>query len=77
MSRTHLLFMHNILDLAQNLKAQRQPRINPGRRLLDHPSAQHKTMRDNLRFRRGFFQNGQEVAAQTHGEKPYVLFAPV
>ena len=66
MARAHLLFMNDVLQLAQNLETKRQPGINPRRRLLDHPRPQHQPMRGNLRLGRGFLENGQKVTAQTH-----------
>ena len=61
-----LFFMHDLLDLAQNLQAQRQPGIDTGAGLLDHASAQHIAMAYNLGLGRVFFHDGQEITGQTH-----------
>src|SRR5215475_12406561 len=55
-----LLLAHDLLDLLQDAKAERQPRIDAGS-LLPHPAgAQHQPMRHDLRFLWIFLQNGQE-----------------
>ena len=61
----HLL-TDNLLDLAQDPMAQRQPRIDPRSLLPDHASAQHQSVRDDLRLRRGFFENRKKIARQAH-----------
>ena len=63
MPSARLLFMDNVFDLAQNLKAQRQPRINASRGLLDHSCLQHIAVADDLCLTRRFFKDGQEIAA--------------
>jgi hypothetical protein len=62
-----LLLAHDLLDPLQDVEAERQPRINAGRRLADHPGAQHQPMRDDLRFGRVFAQQRQKILRQTHG----------
>ena len=62
-----LLLAHDILDLAQHLEAERQPRIDAGRGLLDHAGAQHQLVRDDLRLLRRLAQHGQEIAGEAHG----------
>ena len=60
------LFTDNLLDLAEDPVAQRQPRIDTGRLLPDHAGAQHQSVRDDLRLRRGFFENRKKIARQAH-----------
>ena len=66
-ARAGLLLVDDPLHAPQDAAAQRQPRIDPGRGLLDHPRAQHQAMRGDLRLRGRLLQDGQEVAAQAHG----------
>ena len=64
---THLFLMHDIFQLPQHLEAQRQPGIDPGGGLLDHPRPQHQAVRGDLGLGGGFLENGQEIAGQAHG----------
>ena len=66
MAGSNLFFVNDILKLAQHFKAHRQPRIDPGAGLLDHPCAQHQPMADNLGIDGVFFQHGHKVAGQAH-----------
>ena len=70
MTCAFLLFVDDLLNPFEHLKAQRQPRIDAGLRLLDHARAQHVAVADNLRLGRRFFENGQEITAQAHGKSP-------
>ena len=63
----NLLFVNDIFDFTQNLEAQRQPGIDAGRVLLDHPCTQHHPVTDNLRLGRIFAQHGHKVTGQAHG----------
>jgi len=56
----------SLLDAAQNPVAQRQPGIDPRRRLSDHARAQHQPVGDNLRLFRVFFQDRQKITRQSH-----------
>ena len=67
-----LLFVHDVFELAQDLEAHGQPRIDTGGRLLDHARTQHQPVAGNLGLGRGFFEDRQEIAAQTH-ERPLRL----
>ena len=62
-----LLLANDAADLVQNQLAQRQPGKAALPLLADHARAQHQPMRDDLGLSRIFFENGQEVARQTHG----------
>ena len=61
----HLL-ADDLLDLLQNAKAQRQPGIDPCGLLADHAGPQHEPVRDDLRLRGVFLQDGQKKARQAH-----------
>src|SRR5262245_18136174 len=56
-----LLFPHDLLDLLQHAEAERQPRINPGAGLADHPGAQHQAVRIDLRLAGILLQGGHEI----------------
>ena len=62
----HLFLVHDVFQLSQHFETQRQPRVDTGCVLLDHPSPQHQTVADNLCLSRVFAQHGHEVAGQTH-----------
>ena len=66
MPRPLLLLVHDPLDPAQHLVAERQPGIDPGARLPDHPRAQHQPVAGDLRLRRRLAQDRQEILAQAH-----------
>ena len=61
----HLL-AHDLLDPAEHAQPERQPAVDARRALPDHPGAQHQLMRDDLRIRRGFLEQGQEVSGPAH-----------
>ena len=61
-----LLLAHDLLDLFEDAQAERQPRIDPGARLADHPGAQHQPVRDDLRLARVLAQQRQEIFGKTH-----------
>ena len=65
-ARAVLLFADYRVDLLQYAFAQRQPGVDAGRLLADHPRSQHQPMGDDFRFLGVFFQNRQEVAGQAH-----------
>ena len=65
-----LLLAHDLLDLLQHPKAQRQPGVDPRRLLPDQAGAKHELVRDDLGVRRRLFEGGKEVARQAHGENP-------
>ena len=65
-----LLLAHDLLDLRQDTQPERQPGIDPGARLADHPGAQHQPMRDDLRLARVLSQQRQEVFGKTHQLTP-------
>ena len=62
-----LLLANDLLDLLQYKQAQRQPGIDAGRFLPDHPGAQHQAMRDDLRFLRILLEDGKKETRQSHG----------
>jgi hypothetical protein len=64
--RARLFLVDDLLDVLQDLEAQRQPRIDPGARLLDHARTQHQPVAHDLRLGGGFLQNRQEVTGQAH-----------
>src|SRR5262245_17637028 len=66
-TRAILLLTHDLLDLLEHPKAERQPGVNAGSLLADEAGAQHEAVRHDLRFFRRFTQNGQEVTGQAHG----------
>ena len=61
------LFAHDLRDFLQHAEAERQPSIDAGRFLADHPGAQHQPMRQDLGFFRRFAQDRQEIAGEAHG----------
>ena len=63
-----LLLAHDLLDLAQDPEPKRQPRIDAGARLADHPGPQHQPMRDDLGFLGIVAEERQEIAAEAHGQ---------
>ncbi len=68
-----LLLAHDLLDLLQHPKAERQPGIDAGRLLPHHAGAQHQPMRDDLRLLRILLQDGQKEARQSHGRHSGIL----
>src|SRR4030095_9297095 len=68
-TRAILLLAHDLLDLLEHPKAERQPGVDPGGLLADEAGAQHETVRHDLRFFRRLTQNGQEVTGQAHGAR--------
>ena len=69
---TILLFTHDLLNLSQYPKAERQPRIDARCRLPDHGAAQHQLMRDDLRLLGRLAQDRQKVSGKQHGRPIYV-----
>jgi hypothetical protein len=67
-----LFLVDDIFQLSQHLEAQGQPRIYARCRLLDHACAQHQPVRGDLRLGGGFLEDGQEIAAQTHGRASWL-----
>ena len=61
-----LFFAHDLLDLLQHAKAQRQPRIDARRLLPHHAGTQHQPMRNNLGLLRVFLQDRQKEPRQSH-----------
>ena len=61
-----LLLVDDLLDPAQHLVAERQPRIDAGARLPDHAGAQHQPVAGDLRLGRRLAQDRQEVLGQAH-----------
>jgi hypothetical protein len=49
----HLL-AHDLLGLAQRDEAERQPAVDAGAQLLDHPGAEHQLLADDIRLGGGF-----------------------
>ena len=70
----HLL-ADDLLDLLQHTEAERQPGVDAGRLLPDHPGAQHEPVREDLRLLRVVAEDRQEEAGQAHGGSGQV--APV
>ncbi len=69
-ARPVLLLANDLLDLFQNAKAQRQPRINPGARLADHARPEHEPVGDDFRLFGIVAQNREEIAAESHLSAP-------
>ena len=63
-----LLLAHDLLDLAQDAEAKRQPGIDAGARLADQPGPQHQPVRDDLGFLGIVAEQRQEIAAEAHGQ---------
>ena len=57
-----LLLPHDLLDLLEHAKSERQPGVDPRGFLSDQSGPQHQAMRDNLRLFRGLAQDREEVA---------------
>ena len=66
-SRAVLLLAHDLLDLFEHPKTERQPSINPGGLLADEARPKHEPVGDDLGLFRRLAQNRQEVAGQAHG----------
>ncbi len=62
-----LFLMHDLFDPAQHFEPQRQPRIDTGAGLFDHPRLQHIAVADDLGVTGAFFEDGQEITAEAHG----------
>ncbi len=56
-----LLLTHDLLDLLEHAKAERQPGIDAGRLLAHHAGAQHEAMGDDLCLFGHFTEDRQEV----------------
>jgi hypothetical protein len=61
-----LFLADDLLDLAQDTVAQRQPGVDAGRGLPDEACAQHEAVRDDLGLCRRFAQQGHEEAGYAH-----------
>ena len=61
-----LLLAHDLADLLQHAKAERQEGIDAGCLLPDHAGAQHQPVGDDLRLLRRFAQDGQKEAGKAH-----------
>src|SRR3546814_3248361 len=61
-----LLLTHDLLDLLQHPKAERQPGVDAGACLADHAGAQHEPVGDDLRLLRGFLQGRHEILRKAH-----------
>ena len=69
-----LLLAHDLFDLLQDRKTQRQPGIDAGARLADHARPQHKPVGYDFRFLGIVAKNGQEILAKFHElAPPHVL----
>ena len=62
-----LLLAHDLLDLLEHAKAERQPGINPRRRLPDQSRAEHQLVADDLGVRRAFLEDGEKGSGPAHG----------
>ncbi len=62
-----LLLADDGIDPVEHAQAERQPGVDPGGLLSDQPGPQHEPVRDDLGLFRGLAEDGQEIAAQTHG----------
>ena len=65
-----LLFADDSFDLLEHPQAERQPGINAGARLPDHPGAKHQPMRDDLRLARVLAHQRQKVFGEPHRTSP-------
>src|SRR5439155_23924656 len=65
-ARSVLLLAHDLLDLLQNPKAERQPGINPRRGLTNQARTEHQLVAGDLRVGRSFLGDGQEIAGKAH-----------
>src|SRR5439155_25300015 len=75
-ARPVLLLAHDLPDLLEHAKAQREPGIDAGARLPDHAGAQHEPMRDDLRLRRVLANQRQEVSGKAHARSLLGVFCP-
>ncbi len=55
-----LLLANDLLDLVQDLQAQRQPGVDSRGGLADQARAKHQLVADDLGVRRAFLQDGQK-----------------
>ena len=62
-----LLLAHDLLDLLEHAKAERQPGIDARAGLADHAGPQHQLVRDDLRLLGRLAQHGQEELGKAHG----------
>ena len=63
--RAILLLAHDLLDLLEHPKAERQPSVNAGGFLADQPCPQHQPVGDDLGLLGGLAKDRQEVAVET------------
>ncbi len=61
------LVAHDRLGLAQHPQAHRQPGVQAGSELADHPGAQHQLVADDNRIGGRFFQGREQVLTGAHG----------
>ncbi|MNZ43497.1 hypothetical protein D3C78_611000 [compost metagenome] len=65
---------HDVLHLAQHAQAHRQPGVQAGGELADHPGAQQQLVADDHGVGGGFFQGRDQILAGAHGlENPVSL----
>ena len=66
-----LLLAHDLLDLLEHAKAERQPGVDAGRGLAHEPGAEHQLVADDLGVGRAFLEDGEEGSGPAHGAALY------
>ena len=61
-----LLLAHDLLDLLEHAKTERQPGVNPGGGLADQPGAEHQLVADDLGVGRAVLGSGEESFGKAH-----------
>src|SRR6266567_2224198 len=61
-----LLLAHDLFDLLEHAKAERQPCVDPGGLLADEACPQHQPVGGDLRLLRSLAQDRQKVAGEAH-----------
>ena len=65
-----LLLAHDLLDLAQDLEAERKPGIDAGGGLANQPRAQHQLVADDLGVGGALLEHRQKSLGKAHGPVP-------
>ena len=66
-----LLLAHDLLDLLEHAKAERQPGVDAGGGLADQPGAKHQLVADDLGVGRAFLEDREKGSGPAHGAALY------
>ena len=62
-----LLLAHDLLDLLEHTETEREPGVNPRRRLAHEAGPQHQLVADDLSVGRALLENRQKGLGPAHG----------